>query len=143
VALDRVLADDPRYSMAILLREVVDSGAPPRLARLPMSPEEVAASYAEGDDEIDDDPELGDAEFGDPGYDECDPGDSDDSDAGERDRDDEGDEGDAADGADPGGPDDDPGVAAARRGGGPPAGSGAAASAARDRAGELSAVAGE
>jgi hypothetical protein len=45
VALDRALADDPRYSMASLLRQVIDSGAPPSLARLPMTPEEVAASY--------------------------------------------------------------------------------------------------
>ncbi len=46
VALDRAQADDPDYSMAQLLREVIDSGAPPRMARLPMTPEEVAASYA-------------------------------------------------------------------------------------------------
>jgi hypothetical protein len=46
IALDRALADSPRYSMARLLREVLDSGAPPSLARLPMTPEEVAASYA-------------------------------------------------------------------------------------------------
>jgi Domain of unknown function (DUF4192) len=52
VALDRALADDPRYSMATLLRQVITAGAPPSLARLPMTPEEVAASYddAEGDD---------------------------------------------------------------------------------------------
>jgi hypothetical protein len=31
--------------MASLLRQVIDSGAPPSLARLPMTPEEVAASY--------------------------------------------------------------------------------------------------
>jgi hypothetical protein len=31
--------------MARLLREALDSGAPPHLARLPMTPEEVAASY--------------------------------------------------------------------------------------------------
>ena len=50
VALDRSLADNPRYSMALLLREALDSGAPPVLARLPMTPEEVAAAYdaAEG-----------------------------------------------------------------------------------------------
>jgi hypothetical protein len=47
VALDRALADDPLYSMALLLRQVIDSGAPPSLARLPMTPEEVAASYDE------------------------------------------------------------------------------------------------
>ena len=45
VALDRALADDPGYSMALLLRQVIDSGAPPSLARLPMTPDEVAASY--------------------------------------------------------------------------------------------------
>ncbi|HME65391.1 MAG TPA: DUF4192 domain-containing protein, partial [Streptosporangiaceae bacterium] len=52
VALDRALADDPRYSMALLLRQVISAGAPPSLARLPMTPEEVAASYddAEEDD---------------------------------------------------------------------------------------------
>jgi hypothetical protein len=31
--------------MAVLLRQVIDSGAPPSLARLPMTPDEVAASY--------------------------------------------------------------------------------------------------
>ena len=53
MALDRALADDPRYSMAMLLRQAIDSGAPPSLARLPMTPEEVAASYAglDADDE--------------------------------------------------------------------------------------------
>jgi hypothetical protein len=45
VALDRALADTPRYSMALLLREALDSGAPPSMARLPMTPEEVAAAY--------------------------------------------------------------------------------------------------
>jgi hypothetical protein len=60
VALDRALADDPRYSMALLLRQVITAGAPPSLARLPMTPEEVAASYddAEADDGPDDDHEL-------------------------------------------------------------------------------------
>ena len=32
--------------MALLLRQVIAAGAPPSLARLPMTPEEVAASYA-------------------------------------------------------------------------------------------------
>ena len=50
VALDRALADDPRYSMATLLRQVISAGAPPSLARLPMTPEEVAASYDEAED---------------------------------------------------------------------------------------------
>jgi hypothetical protein len=45
VALDRALADNRRYSMARLLRRALDSGAPPSVARLPMTPEEVAASY--------------------------------------------------------------------------------------------------
>jgi hypothetical protein len=49
VALDRALADDPRYSMAMLLRQVITAGAPPSLARLPMTPEEVAASYDDAD----------------------------------------------------------------------------------------------
>jgi hypothetical protein len=47
VALDRALDDNPRYSMALLLRQVIDGGVPPTSARLPMSPEEVAASYDE------------------------------------------------------------------------------------------------
>jgi phage FluMu protein gp41 len=45
VALDRALAHDRQYSMALLLRQVIAAGAPPSLARLPMTPEEVAASY--------------------------------------------------------------------------------------------------
>jgi hypothetical protein len=47
VALDRALADNPGYPMARLLRQAIDSGAPPSLARIPMTPEEVAASYEE------------------------------------------------------------------------------------------------
>ena len=45
VALDRALADEPQYSMAQLLRQVITAGAPPSLARLPLSPEEVAETY--------------------------------------------------------------------------------------------------
>jgi hypothetical protein len=45
IALDRALADQPGYSMATLLRQALDSGAPPSMARLPMTPEDVAASY--------------------------------------------------------------------------------------------------
>ena len=52
VALDRALADEPRYSMAHLLRQVITAGTPPSLARLPMTPEEVAASYAGLDEEL-------------------------------------------------------------------------------------------
>ena len=51
VALDRALADDPTYSMALLLRQVITAGAPPSLARLPMTPEEVAASYDDAEGE--------------------------------------------------------------------------------------------
>ena len=39
----------PRYSMALLLRQALDSGAPPSMARLPMTPEEVAAAYDEAE----------------------------------------------------------------------------------------------
>jgi Domain of unknown function (DUF4192) len=46
VALDRALAADPDYSMAVLLREILAAGVPPSQARLPMTPEEVEASYA-------------------------------------------------------------------------------------------------
>jgi hypothetical protein len=35
--------------MARLLREALDSGAPPSLARVPMTPEEVAAAYDEAE----------------------------------------------------------------------------------------------
>ncbi len=65
VALDRALADDSRYSMADLLRQVISAGAPPSMARLPMTPEEVAACYAELDDaaeEPDDDKDSGEDE---------------------------------------------------------------------------------
>ena len=55
VALDRALEEDPHYSMAVLLWQAIDSGAPPSPARLPMTPEEVAASYdaLEASDEAD------------------------------------------------------------------------------------------
>jgi hypothetical protein len=46
LALDRALAADPDYSMALLLREILAAGVPPSQARLPMTPDEVAASYA-------------------------------------------------------------------------------------------------
>jgi hypothetical protein len=51
VALDRALDADPGYSMALLLRDLIDAGAPPAMARLPMTPEEVAASYAAAEDD--------------------------------------------------------------------------------------------
>jgi hypothetical protein len=46
IALDRALAADPGYSMALLLRDILAAGVPPSQARLPMTPEEVAQSYA-------------------------------------------------------------------------------------------------
>ena len=57
LALGRALDADPGYSMALLLRDTIDAGAPPSLARLPMTPEEVAASYAGADEEAE--PETG------------------------------------------------------------------------------------
>jgi Domain of unknown function (DUF4192) len=45
IAIDRALAADPDYSMALLLRDILDAGVPPSAARLPMSPEEVERSY--------------------------------------------------------------------------------------------------
>ncbi len=45
LALDRAMTDDPAYSMAHLLRDALNEGLPPSAAVLPMSPEEVAASY--------------------------------------------------------------------------------------------------
>jgi hypothetical protein len=45
VAIARALAADPEYSMARLLGQALDAGLPPSAARLPMTPEEVEASY--------------------------------------------------------------------------------------------------
>ena len=47
VAAQRALAADPGYSMALLLLDAIGAGLPPSAARLPMTPEEVAASYAQ------------------------------------------------------------------------------------------------
>lgn len=49
IAAERALAADPEYSMALLLLEAIRSGMPPSAARLPMTPEEVAASYGKRD----------------------------------------------------------------------------------------------
>ncbi len=51
VALDRALAARPGYSMALLLGDALTAGLPPSAARLPMTPAEVAASYATQDAE--------------------------------------------------------------------------------------------
>jgi hypothetical protein len=45
IAIDRALTADPGYSMALLLRDVMDAGVPPSAARVPMTPEQVAHSY--------------------------------------------------------------------------------------------------
>ena len=47
IALDRALTAEPDYSMALLLRDILTAGVPPSQARLPMTPEEVAKSYAQ------------------------------------------------------------------------------------------------
>ncbi len=46
VAIERALDADPAYSMALLLADALYAGLPPSAAALPMTPEEVAASYA-------------------------------------------------------------------------------------------------
>ena len=46
IALDRALADVPGYSMALLLRDALVGGLPPSAAAPPMTPKEVATSYA-------------------------------------------------------------------------------------------------
>jgi Domain of unknown function (DUF4192) len=45
IAIDRALAADPGYSLALLLRDIMDAGVPPSAARLPMTPDQVADSY--------------------------------------------------------------------------------------------------
>jgi hypothetical protein len=52
LAAERALAADPGYSMALLLLDAVGAGVPPSAARLPMTPDEVAASYASADDQV-------------------------------------------------------------------------------------------
>jgi len=46
VALDRALAADPCYTMALLLRDVLATGVPPSAARPPMTPRQVARGYS-------------------------------------------------------------------------------------------------
>jgi Domain of unknown function (DUF4192) len=58
VALDRALAEDPHYTMAELLRQVLNAGAPPKMARLPLTPQEVAEAYdAEAGRDDEDEPD--------------------------------------------------------------------------------------
>jgi hypothetical protein len=49
LALDRALADIPDYPMALLIRDALAAGAPPSIATPPMTPEQVADSYADRD----------------------------------------------------------------------------------------------
>lgn len=49
IAIERALDADPDYSMALLIGDMLDAGVPPSEARLPMTPEEVAESYAESE----------------------------------------------------------------------------------------------
>lgn len=46
VAVDRALGARPGYSMALLIADALQAGLPPSAAKLPMSPKQVAASYA-------------------------------------------------------------------------------------------------
>jgi hypothetical protein len=48
VAVERALAADPAYTMALLIADAVQAGLPPSAAQLPMTPAEVAASYGGG-----------------------------------------------------------------------------------------------
>ena len=49
IAIDHALAADPGYSLAHLLRDILDAGVPPSEARPPMTPEQVADGYAVGE----------------------------------------------------------------------------------------------
>jgi hypothetical protein len=49
LAVQRALDADPGYSMALLLADFLDRGLPPSAARLPMTPDEVAQSYADAE----------------------------------------------------------------------------------------------
>jgi hypothetical protein len=75
VALDRAIADDQRYSMALLLREIIDAGAPPEEALCPLTPEQVTASYADAYGDLADsgpgDAAGGAAQPGDGDYNDC------------------------------------------------------------------------
>lgn len=46
IAIERALAADPSYSLALLIAEALHAGLPPSAARLTMTPKQVAASYA-------------------------------------------------------------------------------------------------
>jgi hypothetical protein len=46
VALDRALDGGPESAMAEMIRQAANAGAPPQLAKVPLTPEEVAAEHA-------------------------------------------------------------------------------------------------
>jgi Domain of unknown function (DUF4192) len=46
IAIERALDADPEYSMAHLIADALHAGLPPSAAKLPMTPKQVAASYA-------------------------------------------------------------------------------------------------
>jgi hypothetical protein len=46
IAIERALAADSAYSMALLIADALHAGLPPSAARLPMTPKQVAAAYA-------------------------------------------------------------------------------------------------
>jgi hypothetical protein len=60
VALDRAVDADPHYSMALLLRDLMQLGVPPAKARLRMSPESLAEAW---DDRFDHDNDFGSDDF--------------------------------------------------------------------------------
>ncbi|MFI0407965.1 DUF4192 domain-containing protein [Actinomadura sp. 3N508] len=45
VAIERALDADPAYSMAVILREVINAGIPPSKLRLRMTPDQLATAY--------------------------------------------------------------------------------------------------
>ncbi|MQY08394.1 DUF4192 domain-containing protein [Actinomadura macrotermitis] len=47
VVLDRALEADPAYSAAIVIRDLINAGIPPGKARIRMTPEDLAAVYAD------------------------------------------------------------------------------------------------
>lgn len=65
IAIDQALADNPAYSMALLLRDAINAGLPPSAAVPPMTPEEVAESYAKQTADDDDSEEVPSGEHGD------------------------------------------------------------------------------
>jgi hypothetical protein len=46
IAIERALDADPDYTMALLIADALQAGLPPSVARLSMTPKQVAASYA-------------------------------------------------------------------------------------------------